>query len=186
MSRKIYPKLFQDQPLWNHLIDSTKQEGGYVDKVIEGQIRTGALNICHPALFDRNKKDLNFKHRNAPGNFDNLQLLKQHFFNMSERDRNGNLAFERPGDLQQMLTQYERDGRLEIIKDEVTLEKYTLNPINLLVRPSGKLQLVVHSILNTCYTRPKLHLDRVKTSAEQLQSVESMSKTDLAQAYREF
>ena len=185
MSRKIYAKLFADQPLWNHLIDQTKNAGGHVDRVIESQIRNGALNTCHSSLHDKNRKDLHFKHRNAPARFENLERLREHFFNMSERNRNGRSALERPGDLMQMLTQYEQDGRIQVITDEVTLDKYTINPINLLVRPSGKLQLVLHSIYNTCYTKPKLHLDRIKTSAEQLRSVESMSKTDLAQAYRE-
>ena len=186
MSRKqkTFPKLFENQQLWNSLIEETKLEGGHIDKVIESQIRTGKINPCHRTLLDKNRKNLEFKHRNSPTRFDNLELLRQHFFNMSEKNRNGLLAQERPGDLQQMLTEMEREGKIEIIQDEVTLQKYTLNPINLLIRPSGKLQLVVHSIYNTCYTRPSLHLDRVKTSAEQLQKVEKMSKTDLAQAYR--
>ena len=62
----------------------------------------------------------------------------------------------------------------------------TLNPANLLIKRSGKSQLLVHFIGNPLYTKPAILLDDIKTSSHCLLALKKVCKTDLKSAYWQF
>ena len=178
-------QLFLNTALWSKFITETKNAGGYVHSVIEKMILAGEFDIFHPILHNKNKRDLRFPHSKAKDTYPDLEALADKFRSMTEYERNYPGAKEQMGETQLAINRLLKQNCISIV-DPKDRQKVILNPLNLLTKRSGKTQILVHFIGNSCYNKPKLQLDHLKDTSQKIIGFDTLSKTDLSACYWQF
>ena len=138
-------QLFQDTELWDKLIVATKAVGGHVDPLAAQICRKGMINVRHPKIFNVNKKGVSFPHSQADEQYPDYDTMVQHFRSMTEEQRNYSMCKQRPGCMQTLLNRMIREKGLQILMPQ-DKNLVVLNPVNLLVKDSGKTMLLIHYI----------------------------------------
>ena len=136
-------QLFQNTSLWDKLIDATKAVGGHVDPLAAQICRSGKINVRHPKIFNANKKGVSFPHSQADEQYPDYETMVQHFRSMTEEQRNYSMCKQRPGCMQTLLNRMLREKGLQILMPQ-DKNLVVLNPVNLLVKDSGKTMLLIH------------------------------------------
>ena len=178
-------QLFQNTTLWSRFITETRNAGGYVHREIEKMIVNGEFNIFHPILHNNNKQNVRFPHSKARDTYPNLDALADKFRKMTEFERNYPGAKENPGETQLLMNKLLKQKSISIV-DPKDRDKVILNPLNLLIKRSGKTQILVHFIGNCAYNKPKLQLDHLQHTSQKIIAFDTMSKTDLSSCYWQF
>ena len=176
--------LFQNHELWIKLLDDTKAMGGFVDPTAEKFVRQHCVDARYHTLFQKSKVNFSFQHKMSKNViFKDEKHVAKFFRDMSESDRNYKNAKEMLGETQAQINKMLQHRQIEIVpaahRDEVTI-----NPLNLLVKPNGKHQILVHWVKNPLYTKPATMLDSIRDNAHVLRKFKSVCKTDLKSAYR--
>ena len=185
MPEFIAAQLFANIKHWLRVIEETKQQGGYVNRFAEKTVKKGEINLHDSLIFNNHKSNVRFPHRHAPEEFPNYGELCEHFRNLPENLRNYRNARERPGDMQQLINRLLKQRLLKILLPQDP-NLVTLNPCNLLIKPSGKTMLLVHWLGNVAWTGPKVKLDHLSENAHRISEFETLSKTDLSNCYFQF
>ena len=185
MSDFIAAQLFKNKELWLRVIEETKAQGGYVNRFAEKCVRKTEIDLHDPIIFNKNKSPVKFPHRHAPEEFSSYSNLCEHFRKLPENLRNYRNARERPGDMQQLINRLLKQRLLKILLPQDP-NFVTLNPCNLLIKPSGKTMLLVHWLGNVGWNRPKVKLDHLSENAHRISEFETLSKTDLSNCYFQF
>ena len=177
-------QLFNEKQLWLKLIEQTKNLGGHVHSLAKESVELGKININHNSIFQHSRRDYTFPHRYTKDIvFRDKAHCRSVFAAMSEQQRNYANIKQKPGKSQALMNKLLKELCLEIVP-ESDRHLVTLNPANLLEKTPEKSQLLIHYIHNPLYTKPKVVLDDIKTSANCLLSLNKISKTDLKSAYK--
>ena len=137
--------LFQNHELWIKLLEDTKAMGGFVDPTAEKFVRQASVDARFHSIFQQSKTNFSFQHKMSKNViFQDEKHVAKFFRDMSEADRNYKNSKEMLGETQAHINKMLKNRQIEIVP-AAHREEVTINPLNLLVKPNGKHQILVHT-----------------------------------------